>query len=65
MIAIVVVFTTGPKKYAYSDGGLKDIEVGDSVLVPTESGVDLIATVVIISSARRWTSRITKAVKEV
>lgn len=57
----VVVFRTGPKRYAYHNPGM-DIKKGDYVLVPTESGVDLEAEVVLMSRADRWGSLATKAV---
>lgn len=50
---VVVVFRTGPKRYAYINPGF-DISKGDMVLVPTRSGNDLEAQVVTMSSARRW-----------
>ena len=58
---VVVVFRTGPKKYAYINPGL-DIEKGEVILVPTESGNDLEATVVMITKASRWRTKATKEV---
>jgi len=58
---VVVVFTTGPKKYAYHNPGL-EIEKGDTIMVPTASGVDLEATVVLMTGADRWGSMATKEV---
>lgn len=57
----VVVFRTGPKRYAYINPGF-DIRKGDTVLVPTESGVDLEATVVMMTATRRWADKATKEV---
>ncbi len=57
----VVVFRTGPKKYAYYNDGM-DLERGDSVIVPTESGVDLEATVVMMTGAERWAALASKTV---
>ena len=59
---IVVVFTTGPKKYAYYNNG-SDISVGDTIIVPTESGNDLEATVVIVTNAKRWAAKATKTIR--
>lgn len=58
---VVVVFRTGPKKYAYHNPGM-DLSKGDMVIVPTESGNDLEAEVVLMTSANRWAALATKTV---
>ena len=58
---VVVTFRTGKQKYAYINPGF-DIKKGDVILVPTESGNDLEATVVMRTNARRWSSLATKEV---
>lgn len=59
---IVVVFRTGPKKYAYLNTGLTDINKGDIILVPTKSGNDLEATVVLRTNSMRWKNKATKEI---
>jgi len=57
----VVLIHNREKRYSYFTGGL-DVQKGDVVIVPVEVGGPLHATILFLSSAKRYTSKATKTI---
>ena len=61
-VALVTMRGGTGKKYSYFMPN-DSFEVGDDVIVPTETGGPLTATIVMISSAKRYVGKATKTIE--